>query len=277
MYELNLKDYKCDSQFESVIKTKGLEYPEAPKGGFEPTAVDTYTRPELMVPATGMIIPDIFMGFAPVPNKPSVTDFTEEFLMMLDNGGDINLQGNVDLTESFASIKKNTVLDLNGKTITTKTRISDNGETTAFGLVAFDGAELVINGDGKVINEPAVNGNVVWAYGGDVTINSGYFENQGPCLSVIYVSKDGKLVINGGEFKSAYNDGSIPSTKDEYPIVNKLDADREKCTILIKGGKFHGFNPADNFAEGPNTNFVAQGYESVEIEPNVWEVRPVVE
>ena len=66
MYELNLKNYNCDSQFESYIDNKGLEYPEAPKGGFEPTPVEGYTRPEFMVPATEMVVPVMFMGEEPV-------------------------------------------------------------------------------------------------------------------------------------------------------------------------------------------------------------------
>ena len=66
MYELNLKNYDTDVRFESVINAKGLEYPEAPKGGFEPTAVDAYIHPELMVPATEMVVPVMFMGEKPV-------------------------------------------------------------------------------------------------------------------------------------------------------------------------------------------------------------------
>lgn len=66
MYDLNLKNYDTDVQFKSVIDAKGLEYPEAPKGGFEPTAVEAYTRPEYMVPATEMVVPEMFMGEKPV-------------------------------------------------------------------------------------------------------------------------------------------------------------------------------------------------------------------
>ena len=66
MYELNLKNYDTDVRFNSVIDAKGLEYPEAPKGGFEPKAVESYTRPEFMVPATEMVVPVMFMGEEPV-------------------------------------------------------------------------------------------------------------------------------------------------------------------------------------------------------------------
>ncbi len=41
------------------------------------------------------------------------------------------------------------------------------------------------------------------------------------------------------------------------------------------GGIFEGFNPADNTAEGANTNFLADGYASKEITYNgkqAWEV-----
>lgn len=66
MYDLNLKNYDTDVQFKSVIDAKGLEYPEAPKGGFEPTAVEAYTRPEYMVPATEMVVPEMFTGEKPI-------------------------------------------------------------------------------------------------------------------------------------------------------------------------------------------------------------------
>ena len=31
--------------------------------------------------------------------------------------------------------------------------------------------------------------------------------------------------------------------------------------ITVYGGRFYGFDPANNVSEGPNTNFVAEGYE----------------
>ena len=33
--------------------------------------------------------------------------------------------------------------------------------------------------------------------------------------------------------------------------------------IIVKGGTFVNFNPADNTAEGAHTNFVAEGYKVV--------------
>ena len=34
---------------------------------------------------------------------------------------------------------------------------------------------------------------------------------------------------------------------------------------MVKGGTFYGFNPANNVSEGKGTNFVADGYESTEV------------
>jgi hypothetical protein len=42
---------------------------------------------------------------------------------------------------------------------------------------------------------------------------------------------------------------------------------------VVKGGKFHGFNPADCASEGEHTNFVAPGYKVVE-ENGVFVVMP---
>ena len=61
--------------------------------------------------------------------------------------------------------------------------------------------------------------------------------------------------------------------KDSFRIVN-LEDEFKMATSEIKvyGGKFYGFNPADNLSEGKNTNFVAKGYKSIEVEEGVWEV-----
>uniref|UniRef100_UPI0040579AC0 pectate lyase-like adhesive domain-containing protein n=1 Tax=Alistipes sp. TaxID=1872444 RepID=UPI0040579AC0 len=53
---------------------------------------------------------------------------------------------------------------------------------------------------------------------------------------------------------------------------NKQDRDRSTTTILIYGGTFKNFNPANNAAEGANTNFVAEGYTVAELESGVWAV-----
>ena len=102
----------------------------------------------------------------------------------------------------------------------------------------------------------------IWAKeNGKVIINDGYFTNVGAKstndsehFDLIYASGNAQIEINGGEFKC------------ETPkwTLNIKDKDRETASIIVKGGKFHGFNPADCDVEGPNTNFVAPGYKVVE-------------
>lgn len=48
-------------------------------------------------------------------------------------------------------------------------------------------------------------------------------------------------------------------------MLNCYDANREAGTakIIVTGGTFVNFNPADCYAEGAHTNFVADGYKVV--------------
>ena len=105
---------------------------------------------------------------------------------------------------------------------------------------------------------------------GKVIINDGYFTNVGAKsaedsehFDLIYASGNAQIEINGGEFKC------------ETPkwTLNIKDKDRATAAIVVKGGKFHGFNPADCDVEGPNTNFVASGYKVVE-EDGIFVVMP---
>ncbi len=158
---------------------------------------------------------------------------------------DITLDGTLVLTEG-----KSLVLDLNGKTITNAV---DNATTDV--IVVEEGATLTINGDGNIT---AVSGNDGYAIisNGIVIINGGNYtsgkDEKNDFNTVIYARGNGKVYVNGGTFQ---NEGGANSF-----ILNKKDADRATTEIVVKGGSFVNFNPANNAAEGPNTNFVAPGY-----------------
>ena len=179
-------------------------------------------------------------------------------------GGKIEVAASIDAPTGF-SITVDTTIINNGE-ITVKEDTEGNGVfTVTNGTLTLNG-KGTINGLGK--NDWSM---AVWAKeNGKVIINDGYFTNIGAKstndsehFDLIYASGNAQIEINGGEFKC------------ETPkwTLNIKDKDRTTASIIVKGGKFHGFNPADCEVEGPNTNFVAPGYKVVE-EDGIFIVMP---
>ena len=149
------------------------------------------------------------------------------------------------------------------------------GNSDSYAIWVKEGGEITINGDGEVRSQDARYSIAVWAQGGEVIINGGKYYNEGEGSDLIYASAGGKVYIYGGEFYPNSMQEGVAGTANDYSALNIKDSDRATSEIVVYGGKFYNFNPADNVSEGPGTNFVAEGYESVEIEPNVWEVRKI--
>ena len=171
--------------------------------------------------------------------------------------------------------------DINAPTgfeVTTDTNITIRGtisipeDTEGNGVFMVTEGTLTLNGDG-VINSL---GNNIWSIAvwakdnGKVIINDGYFTNVGAQsaedsehFDLVYASGNAQIEINGGEFQC------------ETPkwTLNIKDKDRATASIIVKGGKFHGFNPANCEVEGEHTNFVAPGYKIVETD-GIFEVMP---
>ena len=179
-------------------------------------------------------------------------------------GGEVVVSASIDAPTGFAITADTTVVN-NGE-ITIKEDTEGNGVfTVTNGTLTLDG-KGTIDGLGK--NDWSI---AVWAKeNGKVIINNGYFTNVGAKsvedsehFDLIYASGNAQVEINGGEFKC------------ETPkwTLNIKDKDRATASIVVKGGKFHGFNPSDCASEGPNTNFVAPGYKVVE-ENGVFTVMP---
>lgn len=180
----------------------------------------------------------------------------EELTEILSAGGDVKIEANIDAPTAIA-VKADTTLDLNGKEITISEDIVGDGVFKVVnGTLTIEG-EGVINGVGK--NDWNMG---VWATdNGKVVINSGLITNIGATANedpshfdLIYASGNGQIEINGGEFKC------------ETPAwtLNIKNKDRATASIVVKGGKFHGFDPSNSKAEGEGTNFVAPGYKVVE-------------
>lgn len=191
--------------------------------------------------------------------------------------------GKAVLTTSItktAVVSNKTLLSLNNQTLTGDLFTESGGQvlegnTDSYAIWVKEGGEVTIEGNGEVRSQDARYSMAVWAQGGKVIINGGKFINGGEGSDLIYASAGGQVIINGGEFYPSQKQNGVIGTADKYTALNIKDRDRDTTSIIVYGGIFHNFNPADNQSEGPGTNFVAAGYESVEIKPNVWEVRKI--
>ena len=202
----------------------------------------------------------MYMHLSPVVTVASV----EELANAIAAGGNVSIAGNIDAPTAF-EVKVDTVITNNGVITVSEDTIGDGVFMVTDGTLTLDG-NGTINGLGK--NDYSM---AVWAKGnGKVVINDGYFTNVGASsvedgahFDLIYASGNAQIEINGGEFKC------------ETPkwTLNIKDKDRATANIVVKGGKFHGFNPMECDTEGPNTNFVAPGYKVVE-EDGVFVVMP---
>ena len=198
---------------------------------------------------------------------------------LIEKGGDVVLNADINVDNSIVLTNVKSTVDLNENKVQAglfaeSNGVMSEGDTDSYAFWVKDGAELVINGNGVVESQAAKYSMAVWANGGTVTINGGTFVNAGNGSDLIYASNGGKVYIYGGEFKPCEMQEGTPGTSQKYCALNIKDKDRENSEIKVYGGKFYGFNPANNTSEGPNTNFVADGYKSVEVETGVWEVIP---
>lgn len=223
-----------------------------------------------------------FFGFNPAQNKsenPAISFVKEGYTVIKDGdyyevvratdfastiaeGGEFVLYNDLKISGTI-EVKSDLTIDLNGKTI-----INASGNATTDVFVVKPGAKLTINGEGTI---EAVSGNDGYAIisEGEVVINGGTIKSgldaNGAPNAVIYARGNGKVFVNGGNF---------PNDNVSKFVLNKRDGDRATTTIEVKGGTFGAFNPGNNAAEGTGTNFLAEGYKSVETaaDSNIWTV-----
>lgn len=181
-------------------------------------------------------------------------------------GGNVMLEADLTINDRSIEVTKDVTVNLNGHTLTSNIW-DEEGENNSY-VFKVTGGKLTLEGEGTIEASEAIYSMAVWANGGDVVINGGTYKNHGDACDLVYASKKGNVVINGGEFIACGpSSGNAPGTKNPYSALNIKDADykSKKCSISVKGGKFYMFDPANNLSEGPNTNFVAEGYESTQV------------
>jgi len=179
--------------------------------------------------------------------------------------------------------------DLNGHTLTAK-----NGSVFA---LRVDYGEITVKDS---VGGGAINGNGTYYaflvshlagdYPSKLIIESGNFQGK---TSVAQVGASGgtasnkkyyggDLVIKGGTFVAVPDEGETYDADGNFKYaLNMLDMNASQypggiyspSTITVTGGKFYKFNPANNAAEGANTNFVADGWKSVKTD-DWYEVEP---
>ncbi|MBQ8773686.1 MAG: hypothetical protein IJZ17_04320, partial [Muribaculaceae bacterium] len=209
-------------------------------------------------------------------------NYDEELAWILANGGTYTLQEDLSISEPLvidggASV----VINLNGNKI-----IGEDANLVDCGLIEITGgSKLAIKGDGEI---SATRSYPVWVQDGVVTIEGGAYKGTYSSQAV-YVSK-GTAYIKGGTFEvdsKWYNaDGSLnetggfdPSTGNVRYLLNCLDTPygNGEADIVVTGGIFHNFDPANNVAEGAGTDFVAEGYKSVKNGDNYVVVADVID
>ena len=158
-----------------------------------------------------------------------------------------------DTVESRLSIKEPTTLNLNAMIKTPDNMGNNDKNFTALIVDADTTVNANANGGIKTGENGGYGINV--RNGAKLTINGGNYYGGGTAVQV----QEGELTINSGIFAvEPYDD---PRYGYNF-MLNCIDAAYKNGTakIIVKGGIFKNFNPADNTAEGEHTNFVADGY-----------------
>lgn len=174
----------------------------------------------------------------------------------LNEGKIVALSKDITSNDTIVVNNKTATLDANGKTVD-NTKVIWNEDKNNWSLVsARNQANLTITGNGNFKAKENDCFAVDVQDGSTVTIKNGTFVGN---VHAVYVY-EGTAIVEGGTY-SVQQKYSDTSKADEF-VLNCYDANRAKgaAKIIVKGGTFINFNPADCQAEGAHTNFVADGY-----------------
>ena len=192
-------------------------------------------------------------------NKPlEVPDYSLDVIdgMLYVNNQPITKYENMELSpaqefDTACEISKPTYINIDDVVITCP------NDTVGDGIFhVLTGGTLTISGNGK-INSVGNNDYcmAVWADGGRVIINGGTYTNVGAGeqdhYDLLYVKNGGVLEINGGYFEC------------QTPKWTLNSNNTTPGTIIVKGGTFVGYNPAESYTDengSAPSNFVAEGY-----------------
>ena len=180
----------------------------------------------------------------------------QEALNKVKDGETITLNTDVTLTTPLTvSGGVSITLDLAGKTITAnyEGKVIDNKSIVEVLLVnganvTIKNGTMIANGDGEYVQViSAING-------ATVTIENGTFTSTG--CTAIYATTGATVTINGGHFNA-----ETPYEEDgRYYTLDVNEAEPNRGTIVVNGGTFENFNPANHTTDGKDyTNKLADG------------------
>lgn len=207
------------------------------------TTPDPEPDPDPEEPTTGASIGDV--DYTTIPEAIAALKDGDTLVFNQDYDQPIIIDG-VDVT-----------IDLNGHTIANTTAVYD----PAGGIISLigveNGANVTITGNGTIHALENDCYCVDVQNGSMLTIEDGTFIGN---ITACYVQQ-GDLVIEGGDYSIQQLSGP-DNGDDERFTLNCLDANYKDgtATIEVTGGTFNKFDPANNLAEGPGTNFCAVGY-----------------
>jgi len=181
-------------------------------------------------------------------------------------GGNVTLSTDTTVTNASAAAKnvitKDTVVNFGGNTLTLENPNADANTENWIGVEILGGNVVFEAADGGITTSP--KSDLFCSYvrnGATLTINGGEYIAGGSAVQV----REGTLIVNGGYF-AVFNEDNADGSADTRYVLNCTDASYKAGTanIIVKGGSFLNWNPANNAAEGAGTNFVADGYTVVE-------------
>ena len=199
------------------------------------------------------------------------TSLAEAFTAATD-GQTITVLTDIDLPSTIA-VTKQVTLDLSGKTIFNTSDLWV-GKNWSFFSVQANG-NLTVTGNGTIDAKE----NDCYTFdvrdGGILTIKDGTFTGNISCVYLINEAGTGVSTCNieGGTFSIKQLANNVQDDKYRF-LLNCYDASytNNAAKFNVTGGSFVNFNPANNLAEGAETNFCAAGYEAVQ-DGNVWTVQ----
>ena len=234
----------CRDNCGSVITVKGGKFYK-----FDPSAPRAGQTDEVVVPEDYTVV-KVGDWYKVVKKDGANIEITKQDDANITVSEDLSLSNVITISESKVT------LDVSGKTISNTTDLWDEGKNAWSLISAREKSDLTVVGGNFVAKE-----NDCFAVdvqdGSIVTIKDGKFVGN---IHAVYVF-EGKAIIEGGFYDIQQKNGSHP-----YGFVlNCYDANRAAGTakIIVKGGTFVNFDPADCWAEGEHTNFVADGYKVV--------------